>query len=647
MSLGTASAAQVQRRAAGMKAENRRGRTLRQVSAASLALGIFLADIFTPSDINFSALYVPVLLIAGSAAGRGRLWLWTAACLLLSTLAFFVGTEPGRDVSGDARFAIGITAIGCAALLISRQSKALATVWRQSQALDVAGSAILLRDHTGRIVLWNHAAEELYGWSPAEAIGQDAQALLDYRLPEALDAIMARFEQNGIWEGEVGHRRKNGGYVTVLSRWTYQREEGGLLPLIVEANVDAHAQRAAEALRLSELRYRTIFDTLAVAICEYDFQPAAAALAELRANGVSDLAGHLAAHPALLGALRRAVRITDANDTAVQMLGASSKATLFETLDDLLSETDESFADCLAALNDGKTNFLAETKIRTAAGEQLPVIMALSFPPGAELGRVTGCLVDLGDRLRMQATIDRTRSELENALRVASLGELSASIAHEVNQPLSAVMNFANAGRRWINRDPPDLDEARAALGDVIVAAQHASDVVLRIRKLLGKVAPERAPIQLDAMIAETVRMVQDAARIEAVSINLELNAGEAILLGDRILLQQVLINLLDNAIQAMETVTDRPRRVLIETRRADDTVQIRVTDSGPGFAGDAADRAFDAFYTTKARGTGLGLSISRSTIEAHDGSIGIANNAPDPGGVVTIALPALHAEAS
>ncbi len=398
---------------------------------------------------------------------------------------------------------------------------------------------------------------------------------------------------------------------------------------------------AAEALRLSELRYRTIFSTLAVAICEYDFRPVREAIEAARASGVSDLRRHVAEHPEFVRAARHAVRVRDANDMAVTLLGVPSKAEFFQTLGEILPDEDDSFGACLLAIDQGQTTFMSETKARTFNGDPLPVIVALSFPPGAGFDRITGCFVDLSDRVRMQATIDRTRAELDKALRAASLGELSASIAHEVNQPLSAVMSYAHASRRWLSRDEPDVLEARAAVDNAILAAQTASEVIKRIRKLLGKIAPDRAPVLIETVIADAMRMIQNDAEAQGISVMLDLGTSGVVILGDRILLQQVLINVLSNAIQAMEAVSDRTRQLVVESKMAGDMSQIRVVDAGSGLTGEVAARAFDAFYTTKARGTGLGLSICRSTIEAHDGSIVLENNPNGPGAVITIRLPA------
>ncbi len=615
-------------------------RRIRLIVAACLGIAVFLVDSLAPADIEFAALYVLVLLLAGRGTEGRRIWYWTTACLLGSVTSFVLLVDPTTDPPAVARFAIAVVTILCTALLIAQQSAAATIVRRQSRALDVAGTAILLRDWGGEILLWNRAAEELYGWTRHEAVGQSADRLLASRLPETLDAIHAQLEARGLWEGEIEHRHRDGHVVTVLSRWTLQSDEGGRAPMIVETDVDAHIQRAAELLRLSELRYRTIFDSLAVAVLEHDFQAATAAFDALRSEGVPDIRAYLADNPAFVRDLQKAIRITGANDTALRMLDSPSKEALCETLADILPDTDECFEQCLVAIAEGQPSFLTETKVRALTGELVPVILMLSFPQDGQLERVTGCLVDIRDRIRMQATIDRARSDLEHALRAASLGEISASIAHEVNQPLSAIMSFTQACRRWMNREPPNVPEALTALNDAIMATEHASNVVKRVRKLLGRVEPDRLPVPIDAAVREAARLIRNDAEANHVDVQLNLGARGAIVQGDRVLLQQVLINLLNNAIQAMDGITDRERRILLDTRLSEERVRIRILDSGPGFAEADAAKAFNAFYTTKPRGMGLGLAICLSTVEAHGGTIHIDNRSDGPGAMVTLELP-------
>ncbi|HLZ78440.1 MAG TPA: PAS domain-containing protein, partial [Sphingomonas sp.] len=288
-------------------------RRIRLVAAACLIPLIFVIDIVTPANIEFKSLYVLVLIVAGGGVDGRGVWPWTLACLAASVATFAVQVDPAQDVATDCRFAIAIGMILCTALLVAQQSSAMALVRRQSRALDVAATAVLLRSTDGEILLWNRAAEELYGWSRREAVGQNADRLLASRFPEPLENIRAQLTAQGTWEGEIEYRHHDGSTVTVFSNWTFQSDERGKSPMIVETDVEARIRKAAELLRLSELRYRTIFDSLAVAVLEHDFQQVKAAFDVLRAQGVSDIRAYLADDPAFVRDLQKAVRITGAN----------------------------------------------------------------------------------------------------------------------------------------------------------------------------------------------------------------------------------------------------------------------------------------------------------------------------------------------
>ncbi|WP_159995842.1 ATP-binding protein [Roseomonas sp. 18066] len=413
----------------------------------------------------------------------------------------------------------------------------------------------------------------------------------------------------------------------------------GAATLLALRSIAARALQAEQArlLAASESRYRTIFETLAVGIWEHDFRPVQQALADLRAAGVADLPRYLAEHPDFVIATRRLVNITDVNTTALKLLGVPSKEKFFTHLANFLPETDESFAECLIALDEGRPHFTAEARLRAADGSPVDIIVALNFPPpGESLARVQASVLDITERRRMQDMLASMRAELERAGRVAALGELAAAIAHEVNQPLSAIRAGADAARRWLTRDPPELEEARAALEEVGASARHGGEVVRRIRHLLGKSEPERLPLDLAELVAEALRLVQRELQAAGVALTLELAPG-LLLRGDRILLQQLFVNLATNALQAMQALPAAERRLLLRAEAVEGMAELRVQDSGPGFCADGAARAFDAFFSTRPGGMGLGLAVSRSIVEAHDGMIAID---PGPGGRLRLALP-------
>jgi C4-dicarboxylate-specific signal transduction histidine kinase len=208
-------------------------------------------------------------------------------------------------------------------------------------------------------------------------------------------------------------------------------------------------------------------------------------------------------------------------------------------------------------------------------------------------------------------------------VRITTIGELAASIAHEVNQPLAAVVANADACVAWLARDNPNLVEARAAAERTTEGATRASEVIGRIRSLIHKTAPERARVQINDIIAEVVALALRQASNNEVSVVTDLAPDLPPVLGDRIQLQQVILNLILNAIESMTGIRDRPRRLVIRSQAQDvDQVRVSIEDSGIGVKAEIMGRLFEPFFTTRSQGIGMGLPISRSIIEAHGGRL-------------------------
>jgi PAS domain S-box-containing protein len=213
--------------------------------------------------------------------------------------------------------------------------------------------------------------------------------------------------------------------------------------------------------------------------------------------------------------------------------------------------------------------------------------------------------------------------ELAHVTRVTTLGELTASIAHEVNQPLAAVVANAEAGLRWLRRGTPDVDAACRSVEWIIEDGNRASEVIRRVRALAKKTSLEKVPLDVNDVVRETVPLVQRELIGHQVLLRMELALTLPTILGDRVQVQQVIINLVMNGIEAMQSVTDRPRELVIRSRQDEkQQVLVSVTDCGVGISAENADRLFNAFFTTKSSGIGMGLSICRSIIEAHGGRL-------------------------
>ena len=237
--------------------------------------------------------------------------------------------------------------------------------------------------------------------------------------------------------------------------------------------------------------------------------------------------------------------------------------------------------------------------------------------------------------------VARAQADLERVSRVTTMGELVASIAHEVNQPLAAVVTNANAALRWLAADPPNLDEVRQATTRIIADGNRASDVVARIRALLTKKDAHREPLSIDDVIGDVVALTRGAALRNGTSVHLDLSADPAVVLADRVQIEQVLLNLILNGMEAMHDLTGRTRDLTIQSRSENGNgVLVAVRDSGTGIPSEHLPHIFDAFYTTKSGGLGMGLAIGRSIVEAHGGRIW-ATSEPAGGSTFQFTLPA------
>ena len=250
-------------------------------------------------------------------------------------------------------------------------------------------------------------------------------------------------------------------------------------------------------------------------------------------------------------------------------------------------------------------------------------------------------IASLSEQKRAEEALREAQADLAHVTRVTTLGEIAASIAHEVNQPLAAVVANAEACLRWLDRGTPDLDAARRSVEWIIDDANRAGEVIRRVRALANKSDVEKAPLDINDVVKEVIALVQGELVSHRVSLRMEFANALPVVPADRVELQQVVINLVMNGIEAMQSVTDRPRELLIRSLQ-DETQQVlvSVTDCGVGISAENADRLFNAFFTTKTNGMGMGLSICRSIIEAHGGRLWASANLPH-GATFQFTLPA------
>jgi PAS domain S-box-containing protein len=245
-----------------------------------------------------------------------------------------------------------------------------------------------------------------------------------------------------------------------------------------------------------------------------------------------------------------------------------------------------------------------------------------------------------------EQALRKAQLELAHVSRVTTLGELTASISHEVNQPLAGIMANAGACLRWLDRDSPEIGEARRSVEGIIADSNRATEVIQRIRALAKKAEVDMVPLDLNEVVSEVVALVQRELVSHGVSLQMELDPNLPMTMGDRIQLQQVIINLATNGIDAMDDVTDRPRELVIKSGQEEHRVFVTVSDCGVGFSDENADLIFNPFFTTKASGMGMGLSICRSILEAHRGRLSAFRNR-GPGATFKFVMPSSSEEPS
>jgi PAS domain S-box-containing protein len=270
------------------------------------------------------------------------------------------------------------------------------------------------------------------------------------------------------------------------------------------------------------------------------------------------------------------------------------------------------------------------------SGSRVPVLVgAVSFEGKSDEG--VAFVLDLTDRKRAEweareseRRYHEAQMELAHANRVATLGQLSASIAHEINQPVAAAVNNASAALRWLGKEPPDLEQARQALNRIFKNGNRASEVIGRMRALLKKAPLQEEDVDINDAILEVIALTRGEVTKNSISVRTQYAEGLPLIRGDRVQLQQVILNLIINAVEALSSVGEGPRELIISTGETESNgVLVAIRDSGPALTPASLECVFNAFYTTKPGGLGMGLSICRSIIEAHGGQLWASVNVP------------------
>jgi PAS domain S-box-containing protein len=283
-----------------------------------------------------------------------------------------------------------------------------------------------------------------------------------------------------------------------------------------------------------------------------------------------------------------------------------------------------------------------EVTARRANGEEFPAEVSFGEMTADQRKVFTGFIRDISEKKRAEEELRNTQEELARMMRVMTIGQLTASIAHEVNQPLSGIITNASTCLRMLKGDPPNIDGARETAQRTIRDGNRASDVITRLRTLFSKKQTEIEPLDLNEAAREVIALLSGELQSNKVVLKQEFSDRLPIVHGDRVQLQQVILNLLRNASDAMSSVEDRPRQVVLRTELEGEHVRLLVQDSGVGFTPEVASKMFESFYTTKSDGMGVGLSVSRSIIEANHGRLWATPN-EGPGATFAFSIPCEH----
>jgi PAS domain S-box-containing protein len=401
-------------------------------------------------------------------------------------------------------------------------------------------------------------------------------------------------------------------------------------------------KKSEESLRNSEQRYRHLFQNMPIALWQLDASEVIELFKGLRADGVAELGPYAAQHPDFLPRAMEAVKIEEVNERMIELFGARDANELLG-LSRFRHIAPETFLRGVESRWRDEPSHQQQAKIVTLDGRVIDVLMTATRPGLiGEPGLTLMGMIDITERVRAQEMLQRVQADFAHAARVAMLGELTASIAHEVNQPLAAIVTNSEVGQRLLKRSEPDPAKMSELMESVVKDARRAADIIARVRTMATRQAPEQILLSVDEIIREALLFLRHEVQSHGLMVTHYPDPAAPKVLGDRTQLQQVLVNLTVNAIQAMTRVETAHRKLVIRTMRSDPhTLCCTVEDSGPGIKPEHLDRLFDSFFTTKDAGMGLGLGISRSIIEAHGGSIRAENGSAYGGARFSFTLPA------
>jgi two-component system, LuxR family, sensor kinase FixL len=584
------------------------------IAAGVVAIAIFVLDSITHLEIAAGVFYVAVVLMVVRAFERRVVLLVSGACIALAVSRYPLTAEAPLSVTALVNLGIGVSAIAIVTYLALHNQAAERALTDQFRLIiDTIPTLAWRARPDGYAEFFNQRWQEYAGLSSEQAQGWGwTSAIHSEDLTGLTDRWRAMVEAGQPGEAEARLRRADGEHRWFLFRAEPLRDERDQVVNWYGTFTDIEDRRRAETVLreqagLLDLTHDTIF-----------------------VRDVQDV-------------------ITYWNRGAEERHGWSREEAVGKVSHQLMQTIFPAPLEDITAELHRTGRWEGELVHAKRDGTQVIVASRWSLQRD-DRGRPVATLEtnnDITERRRMQQALDEAQANLARVHRVILLGEMTASIAHEVNQPITAVVTGARAGSRWLAAQPPNLDEARQVLDRIVKDGNRASEVINRIRTLVRKSPPQKDRVDINEAIRETLALTLSEAQKSRVSLQTQLSSNLPFVLGDRIQLQQVVLNLITNAIEAMKGFGERPRELLVTSGQHDlNGVLVTVRDSGPGLERDKVDHLFDAFYTTKPDGIGMGLAISRSIIEAHGGRLWATSNVPG-GAVFQFRLPAEGQEAS
>lgn len=460
--------------------------------------------------------------------------------------------------------------------------------------------AVAILSTDDRIVRTNKEFTRMFGYEPDEALQRPIRDLIvPERLAESAREYYRQLKNGQRVEVETVRRRKDGTEVQVsLLAVPVTAVSGERVANYAIYRDITERKRAEERILESEVRFQAVADTAPVMI----WTTGTDGLCDWFSKPWLDFTGR----------------------TMEQEVGMGWTEGVYP--DDV-----QPCLDCFLPAFHARRSFRMEYRLRRIDGEYRWVLESgiPRYTPGGEFAGYIGCNIDITDRKRGEQEHERLRqleADLAHINRVSTMGELTGSLAHEIKQPIAAAVTDAKTCLRWLDRDEPDLTEAREAVARMIKDVTRASDIVSRIGSLFKKGASQRELLDPNEIIREMIALLHNEASRYSISICSELAADLPKTSADRVQVQQVLMNLMLNGIEAMKDMSPAGE-LTICSRREDGHVAISVSDTGIGLPPERADNIFDAFFTTKSQGTGMGLTISRSIIESHGGRLWATSN--------------------